>query len=68
MRVSSLQAVGWSEGLLPGEELPLDGAQAGSSLLSALGHESIQTTEEYLGVEQDHTDVPCDHLELKLER
>lgn len=28
----------------------------------SLGHESIQTTEEYLGVEQDLMDAPCDHL------
>jgi hypothetical protein len=27
-----------------------------------LGHASIQTTERYLGVEQDLTDAPCDHL------
>lgn len=32
----------------------------------SLGHESIQTTEEYLGVEQDLTDAPCDHLGLRL--
>lgn len=28
----------------------------------ALGHASIQTTERYLGVEQNLTDAPCDHL------
>ena len=32
----------------------------------SLGHDSIQTTEKYLGVEQDLTDAPCDHLGLKL--
>lgn len=32
----------------------------------SLGHESIQTTEDYLGVEQDLTDAPCDHLGLRL--
>lgn len=32
----------------------------------SLGHESIQTTEEYLGVEQDLTNAPCDHLGLRL--
>lgn len=32
----------------------------------SLGHSSIQTTESYLGVEQDLTDAPCDHLGLKL--
>jgi integrase len=28
----------------------------------ALGHESITTTEKYLGARQDLTDAPCDHL------
>jgi len=32
----------------------------------SLGHSSIQTTERYLGVEQDLTDAPCDHLGLKM--
>ncbi len=32
----------------------------------SLGHESIQTTEAYLGIEQDLTDAPCDHLGLRL--
>ncbi len=32
----------------------------------SLGHDSIQTTEKYLGVEQDLTDAPCDHLGLKV--
>ncbi len=31
----------------------------------SLGHSSIQTTERYLGVSQDLTDAPCDHLGLK---
>jgi integrase len=31
----------------------------------SLGHKSIQTTEEYLGVEQDLTGAPCDHLGLR---
>ena len=30
----------------------------------SLGHASIQTTERYLGIEQDLTDAPCDHLGL----
>jgi site-specific recombinase XerD len=34
----------------------------------SLGHESIQTTEAYLGVEQDLTNAPCDHLGLRLGR
>ena len=32
-----------------------------------LGHASIQTTERYLGVRQDLSDAPCDHLGLDLE-
>lgn len=32
----------------------------------SLGHESIQTTEEYLGVEQNLTDAPRDHLGPRL--
>jgi integrase len=32
----------------------------------SLGHKSIFTTERYLGVQQDLTDAPCDHLGLKL--
>jgi site-specific recombinase XerD len=32
----------------------------------SLGHASIQTTERYLGVVQDLTDAPCDHLGLRL--
>ena len=32
----------------------------------SLGHASIQTTERYLGVEQDLVDAPCDHLGIRL--
>jgi len=32
----------------------------------SLGHASIQTTERYLGVKQNLSDAPCDHLGLKL--
>ncbi len=32
----------------------------------SLGHDSIQTTEKYLGVEQDLSDAPYDHLGLKI--
>jgi site-specific recombinase XerD len=32
----------------------------------SLGHGSIQTTERYLGVDQDLTDAPCDRLGLRL--
>ena len=33
----------------------------------SLGHASIKTTEKYLGVTQNLTDAPCDHLGLVLE-
>jgi len=32
----------------------------------SLGHESILTTEKYLGIRQDLIDAPCDHLGLDL--
>lgn len=32
----------------------------------SLGHASIQTTERYLGVQQDLQDAPCDHLGLRV--
>lgn len=32
----------------------------------SLGHSSIQTTERYLGIDQDLTDAPCDRLGLRL--
>ena len=31
-----------------------------------LGHASIKTTERYLGIAQDLTDAPCDHIGLRL--
>ena len=33
----------------------------------SLGHASLTTTERYLGVRQDLTDAPCDHLGLTIE-
>jgi site-specific recombinase XerD len=42
------------------------GGAAIDQIQLSLGHESIQTTEEYLGVEQDLTDAPCDHLGLRV--
>ena len=32
----------------------------------SLAHSSVQTTERYVGVQQDLADAPCDHLGLKL--
>ena len=32
----------------------------------SLGHSSIQTTERYLGIEQDLHDAPCDYLGLRV--
>jgi site-specific recombinase XerD len=42
------------------------GGAAIDQIQLSLGHESIQTTEDYLGVEQDLTDAPCDHLGLRV--
>src|SRR5918911_4021749 len=43
------------------------GGAAIDQIQLSLGHESIQTTEDYLGVEQDLTDAPCDHLGLRID-
>jgi site-specific recombinase XerD len=37
-----------------------------SQIQMTLGHYSIETTERYLGVEQDLTNAPCDKLELRI--
>jgi integrase len=42
------------------------GRSAIEQIQLSLGHQSIVTTERYLGVQQDLTDAPCDHLGLKL--
>jgi integrase len=42
------------------------GGSALDQIQLSLGHASIQTTETYLGVEQDLTDAPCDRLGLRL--
>lgn len=46
-------------------KLAYKGGAALDQIQLSLGHESIQTTEDYLGVEQDLTDAPCDHLGLR---
>ena len=43
------------------------GGSALEQIQLSLGHASLKTTERYLGVEQDLTDAPCDHLGLRLE-
>jgi len=47
-------------------KLAYKGGAALDQIQLSLGHESIQTTEDYLGVEQDLIDAPCDHLGLRL--
>jgi len=47
-------------------KLAYKGGAALDQIQLSLGHESIQTTENYLGVEQDLTDAPCDHIGLRL--
>jgi site-specific recombinase XerD len=42
------------------------GGRALEQIQLSLGHASIKTTEVYLGVSQDLTDAPCDHLGLSL--
>jgi integrase len=42
------------------------GGAAIDQIQLSLWHESIQTAEEYLEVEQGLTDAPCDHLGLRL--
>jgi integrase len=48
-------------------KLALTGGARLDQIQLSLGHTSIRTTERYLGVEQDLTDAPCDHLGLRLD-
>ena len=43
------------------------GKSALEQIQLSLGHASVTTTERYLGVRQDLTDAPCDHLGLRIE-
>jgi integrase len=43
------------------------GKAAFEQIQLSLGHASVTTTERYLGVRQDLTDAPCDHLGLTVE-
>lgn len=47
-------------------ELAHKGGSPIDQIQLSLGHSSVQTTERYLGVEQDLVDAPCDHLGLKM--
>ena len=42
------------------------GQGVGATIVARAGQASIQTTERYLGLEQDLTDAPSDHLGLRL--
>jgi len=43
------------------------GKSALEQIQLSLGHASVMTTERYLGVRQDLTDAPCDHLGISTE-
>jgi site-specific recombinase XerD len=43
-----------------------DGKAPLEQIQSSLGHQSILVTQSYVGVLQNLTDAPCDHLGIKL--
>ena len=51
----------------PFAKLAHKGKAALEQIQLSLGHASVTTTERYLGVRQDLTDAPCDHLGLTIE-
>lgn len=48
-------------------KLAYKGGSAMGQIQLSLGHESIATTERYVGIEQSFTDAPADHLGLSVE-
>ena len=48
-------------------KLAYAGRAALDQIQLSLGHASIQTTERYLGTQQDLSDAPCDHLGLRIQ-
>ncbi len=48
-------------------KLAYKGGSGVDQIQLSLGHASIQTTERYLGVDQNLTDAPCDRLGLRME-
>jgi site-specific recombinase XerD len=63
-RIRTVAIPGMGEG---GHRLAHKGKALIEQIQIALGHDSIQTTERYLGVRQDLTDAPCDHLGIEFE-
>ena len=49
------------------QKLAFKGGTKLDQIQLSLGHAAIQTTERYLGVQQDLTDAPCDYPHLKVE-